>query len=953
MNRGRFALVVAAIALIASIDPLAQEQFTEHELTVHPYLLTHGQRNQKERIARHAALAAIAEQSGDLPRAARQFWAQCTLLSNQTGDVNLTAAPCVRAKALADELNLTDVKVQMLVSKGAIQTWTFNFAGGAATLNEAIKLGASLDPRQPESLAETAAHSMIGGGAIEMGNFDTAQKELTYARDRCRSLGAALCAAFSDTGLCRLHTMLGNFSAARSACDAAAVEGAIDNDVVLQANLGWQLGTLEAAVNRPQQSLIAIESAWNAAQKSGVDILLPILAQQMVDAYFRLGRLAEAAQWQDDIEQGLKEGKIPFFFGPQIAMRRALLSVSQFKLDEAEEGFLKASRSLIHEMSIRGFVAAARVNRFRGNNERAAELLQQAITKIESGRTSVAGSALRTSYLTMHWNAYRELIGVKWALGGEQAGPEVLQLSEAGRARALLDALASAQVAGATAPTLTAKSVQAMLGAEDVLIEYVSAEDRLSAITVTRDRITLTNLPGAAAQNTLARRVEFFSTLAQEADEAALAPAAKKLYEDILEPALKDVPANAKTLIIAADGPLHGLPFDALGGASRVIDRWNVVMIPSASALAKRTRTAAPTDAALVVAAPATLPNLAPLAAAPAEAAAVRSRIAGNVQELSGKAATKSNLQSENPGRFAVLHFASHALVDEEHPLQSALLLATDGASSSRWSADEIYRSTLRADLVVLSACSTAAGAQAGGEGVMSLSRAFLHAGAGATVATLWDVPDAPGPVFADVLYRELANGSPLGEAAAEARRELRRLGAPPRAWAAYVLTGNPTARVGIAPRTPMRLVAARFGGGFAIILLMAAIGAAFTRVPVVRWRPLATASIVIAIAALTLQVWPAQNVRADTASLASRGAAESPLKPFLASTGVLSWPSIKGADEHIVELYSDAGVPIGAAKAQVSPFTIPQGSNADWIRVVARKDGQSLAESPLMRIQR
>jgi CHAT domain-containing protein len=161
--------------------------------------------------------------------------------------------------------------------------------------------------------------------------------------------------------------------------------------------------------------------------------------------------------------------------------------------------------------------------------------------------------------------------------------------------------------------------------------------------------------------------------------------------------------------------------------------------------------------------------------------------------------------------------------VDEERPLRSALMLSNADGDDGRWTAEDIYRSTLSADLVVLSACSTAAGATAPGEGVMSLSRAFLYAGAGATIATLWSVPDKHGPAFADALYRELANGQPLGAAAAAARRELRRLGAPPRAWAAYVVTGHPDARVGVLPPVPDRTRTAALGGGALIALLLGA----------------------------------------------------------------------------------------------------------------------------------
>src|SRR5207249_1795986 len=109
--------------------------------------------------------------------------------------------------------------------------------------------------------------------------------------------------------------------------------------------------------------------------------------------------------------------------------------------------------------------------------------------------------------------------------------------------------------------------------------------------------------------------------LAQERDETALGPAAARLYGDVLAPALAGVPASARTLILAADGPLLRLPFDALGGSTRVIDRWDVVTVPSASALANRIRRATPSAAALVVAAPAG--SAGPLPAAPAEAAAI------------------------------------------------------------------------------------------------------------------------------------------------------------------------------------------------------------------------------------------------------------------------------------------------------------------------------------------
>jgi CHAT domain-containing protein len=129
-------------------------------------------------------------------------------------------------------------------------------------------------------------------------------------------------------------------------------------------------------------------------------------------------------------------------------------------------------------------------------------------------------------------------------------------------------------------------------------------------------------------------------------------------------------------------------------------------------------------------------------------------------------------------------------------PLRSALVVA-DG----HWRAAEIYSRAFDADLVVLSACGTARGAPAGGEGVASLARAFMYAGARATISTLWDVDDRDAAAFAAELYPRIAAGASLGDAMAGARRALRDQGEPPRVWAAYILTGAPSRHVRIAAR--------------------------------------------------------------------------------------------------------------------------------------------------------
>lgn len=937
--RGRIAAVaIAALSIVAR--PSAQQAFTEEELTVSPYHLLHGARPIDERVVRHERLAAIAEAGGDPVRATRHFAVACSTAASLTRDLALASPACARARELAAAHELLDVTVHMHVTLGFTRLWALNLNGAIAAFREAIPMGAGLDPDNPDHSPIVGAHHGLGAALVETGRFDEARTEITFARDHCRTAGNSVCAAYTDMVLCRLHTMLGDFAPARSACDAAAAEAAIDRDVIVMANLGWMVGTLESFVGRPAASLAALQPAWTAAQTRGGEGLRPILAQLIVDALIRLNRLDEAEVWQRGLDQALKDGSIPFPFGPQIAMRRGQLAAARGRLDEAEAAFTIGSRSLIHEMAIRGHLAVARTSGLRGNLDGARQSLERAITRIEASRSSVSGSSLRAAYLTLHANTYRALAGVRFDMAGSDAAPAMLEIAEAGRARALVDTLASAQVAGTAAPKLTAQELQALIGPDDVLVEYVSTENRLLAITMTRDRIHALALPGAGTADELTKRVDFFSALVQEGDDASLERSAARLYEDLLAPALANVPASARTLIIAADGPLHRLPFDAIG-APRVIDRWNVVSVPSASVLGRPAGNER-ASGALIVAASANVAGLAPLTAAGEEADAIRARIGGEVTELSGTFATRDGVIRQPLDQFAVLHFASHAVVNEAHPLRSALMLS---GPDGQWTAEEIYRRKLRADLVVLSACSTAAGAAEAGEGVMSLSRAFLSAGARATVATLWDVPDAPGPLFADVLYRRLAAGDTLGVAAAEARRELRRRGAPPRAWAAYVVTGNPATRVGIRPAIDRRMLAAGVTGAIAVLLLIAALLArATTRLP---RTVFATTSVLFAVVALGLQVGtPFAGSRVD--STASRSAGDTAVAVTL-DNARLRWAAAPAADEYVVEMFDDAGRHVAAESVTATSFDVP-ANGAAWVRVDARRTGQPLARSALLR---
>ena len=89
-------------------------------------------------------------------------------------------------------------------------------------------------------------------------------------------------------------------------------------------------------------------------------------------------------------------------------------------------------------------------------------------------------------------------------------------------------------------------------------------------------------------------------------------------------------------------------------------------------------------------------------------------------------------------GRYPVVHFAGHAVVNDREPLLPLLLAPSPGGNDSgALSAADVYRLELRdTRLVFLASCDTASSGSSRSESLTSLARAFFSAGVPAVVAS-------------------------------------------------------------------------------------------------------------------------------------------------------------------------------------------------------------------------
>lgn len=304
----------------------------------------------------------------------------------------------------------------------------------------------------------------------------------------------------------------------------------------------------------------------------------------------------------------------------------------------------------------------------------------------------------------------------------------------------------------------------------------------------------------------------------------------ERLYVALIAPA-QDLIVDADRLYIAPDDVLHELPFEVLARPSRrarpayLVREHAVSYVPSARVLARLPRAdrSARGRAALMLGAPRLegearamppglegldlarlFPSL-PGGARELEVVARRAAALGlRPRQRTGAQATEPGLLGA--GSLALLHIATHGLSDAPtwragapsvRLEQPALLLAPGPGEDDDGVLllEELLRAPLRAELVVLSGCTTGRGWRTLGDGAYGFAGAFLARGARAVVASSWSVPDEATAALMERMYRRMSPELDAARALQRARLELLRAAPgeepPPFYWAGFRVIGR------------------------------------------------------------------------------------------------------------------------------------------------------------------
>jgi CHAT domain-containing protein/tetratricopeptide (TPR) repeat protein len=286
----------------------------------------------------------------------------------------------------------------------------------------------------------------------------------------------------------------------------------------------------------------------------------------------------------------------------------------------------------------------------------------------------------------------------------------------------------------------------------------------------------------------------------------------RELASLLVDPVLPYLPKAPDAMVtIVPHGPIFSVPFAALTDANGrfMVEDHTLSYIPAIGVLRATQKineeTKTDKDRLLAFGNPITK-QISFLGALPYSEKEVR-----HVAELFGADRSTVKVGADaNKGAFGklctgatVIHLATHGLVDEEHPMDSALVLAPSGTDDGLLTVKDILQlPELKTRLVVLSACQTARG-KITGDGVVGLSRSFIIAGTPSILVSQWNVDDVITEFQMETFYKTFLGGAGKGKSLREAQLktiallekpalgQTKSVRANPRYWAAFQLIGE------------------------------------------------------------------------------------------------------------------------------------------------------------------
>jgi CHAT domain-containing protein len=398
----------------------------------------------------------------------------------------------------------------------------------------------------------------------------------------------------------------------------------------------------------------------------------------------------------------------------------------------------------------KAYLELGRTHSRAGEDDAALADFENGLREIDTQRSSITDKESRAAFYDTEPMLFSEAIELLLRHGD---AVRAFDFSDRARARSVFEQESGPRVSRSG----TGEDIQHTLPTDSALIEYVILRNSVAIFYFSSTANGVIQVP--ANSSAIAAMVDRCSdSLQHQRELRVVQQASAGLYRVLIDP-LGTHLAGIRRLIVIPDRELHNVPFAALYDPRRnryLLDDFTICIAANAKTILNRSTHGALAPV-LVVGDPSD-ENLTGLRDAKNEAETIASMYPTSTL-LSGERATRARFIAA-AHRSGLIHYAGHANSDS-FDVNGSLHLAGDSAGNS----GDLDRNAVaaldlqNAPLVVLAACGTMRGNPEHMEGMPSIARAFLAAGARNVIGTLWDVDDeAVAPLFRR-LHEELRSG--------------------------------------------------------------------------------------------------------------------------------------------------------------------------------------------------
>lgn len=443
--------------------------------------------------------------------------------------------------------------------------------------------------------------------------------------------------------------------------------------------------------------------------------------------------------------------------------------------------------------------------------------LENSLLAFEKNRNQVSEQSFRISFFENPLSVYDKMVQLQIS---QNHLDRAFDYSEKARARVLLDLLEDKRTTFAankkkkdiliykTSQPFSLSQIQALLPENTTIVEYSIFPSQLLIWVIQRNHYNFIKVD-IMAENLQSMINKFSEAINRNSPKEELKVFSNPIYQAVFAPIAKFLDENT-TLVIVPDKSLYSLPFAALielTNEKYLIENRVLCYSPSATIFIKCLQrqfelSQQNNNSVLVVGNPKfndkDFSKLSSLKGAMQEAREIAS-IYSNSQLLLENEATRENFLKFIPNSN-IIHFAGHAIANNESLLDSMLVLATnpelEETDNGAIYAHQIYgQQFLKTQLIVLAACQTAKGKHYSGEGVMSIARPFLASGIPSVIASLWNADDSATKKLFIEFHKNLLAGKDSAKALQLAQIALindsNSIYHNPKLWSLFTLLGS------------------------------------------------------------------------------------------------------------------------------------------------------------------